>query len=262
MLRRTEKTQTYLSLNSVTTLFGKVHEIEDSTSQVRKSSDGLHFNGVHLLERVVKNTRGINDLPSEVLVVHMTDEQGFGGESVLRRGCQQEVIPRIMRKTYRLNIYIGSGDLVDETGLSNVGITADQESPGVGIDSRQPRNVLPNLLQVRQGVLLPPHYSRHSTQSGLLQLLTSVEGVTKLEETDVILGNLRDEVSSSVDLTQGEFVVVLVVQNVEERREERVKVVEHGELGDDLAKFLIEGILGELDLSHVDCNDVSLALKL
>lgn len=97
-----------------------------------------------------------------------------------------------MRKTYRLNIYVGPGDLVDETGLSNVGITADQESPGVGIDSRQPRNVLPDLLQVRQRVLLPPHNSRHSTQSGLLQLLTSVEGVTKLEETDVILGNLRD----------------------------------------------------------------------
>lgn len=97
-----------------------------------------------------------------------------------------------MRKTYRLNIYVGPGDLVDETGLSNVGITADQESPGVGIDSRQPRNVLPDLLQVRQRVLLPPHNSGHSTQSGLLQLLTSVEGVTKLEETDVILGNLRD----------------------------------------------------------------------
>lgn len=83
-----EKNQTYLSLNSVATLFRKVHEVEDGTSEVRKSSDGLHFNGVHLLERVVKDTRGVNDLPSEVLVVHVTNEQGFCGESILRQDCQ------------------------------------------------------------------------------------------------------------------------------------------------------------------------------
>lgn len=257
-----ERKQAYLSLNSVTTLFGKVHEVKDSTSQVGKSSDGLHFNGVHLLERMVKDTRGVNDLPSEVLVIHVTDKQGFCSESVLCQDCQQEAFPQIMGKIYGLDIYIGPGDLVNETGLSNVGIAADQESPGVGIDSRQSRNVLPDLLQVRQGVLLPPHDSRHPTQSGLLQLLTSVEGVTKLEETDVILRNLRDEVSSGVDLTQGELVVVLVVKDVEKRREERVKVVEDGELGNYFAKLLIKGVLSELDLSHVDCNVVSLAQKL
>lgn len=58
--------------------------------------------------------------------------------------------------------------------------------------------------------------------------------------------------SGSVDLTQGKFVMVLVVQDVEERREERVKVVENRELGDDLAELLIKSVLGKLDLSHVE----------
>lgn len=68
--------------------------------------------------------------------------------------------------------------------------------------------------------------------------------------------------SSGVDLTQGELVMVLVVKDVEKRREERVKVVEDGELGDYFAKLLVKGVLGELDLSHVDCNVVSLAQNL
>lgn len=56
--------------------------------------------------------------------------------------------------------------------------------------------------------------------------------------------------------------MVLVVKDVEKRREERVKVVEDGELGDYFAKLLVKGVLGELDLSHVDCNVVSLAQNL
>lgn len=55
--------------------------------------------------------------------------------------------------------------------------------------------------------------------------------------------------------------MVLVVKDVEKRREERVKVVEDGELGDYFAKLLVKGVLGELDLSHVDCNVVNSCTK-
>lgn len=48
-----------------------------------ESGDGLHLDGVHLLERVVKDTRGVDDLPSKVLVVHVSDEERFGGERIL-----------------------------------------------------------------------------------------------------------------------------------------------------------------------------------
>lgn len=47
--------------------------------------------------------------------------------------------------------------------------------------------MLPDLLQVRQRVLLPLHDGGHSTESGSFELFTSVERVTELEESDVIL---------------------------------------------------------------------------
>lgn len=46
----------------------------------------------------------------------MTDKQRLRGESV------------------GLHIDIGAGDFVDKTALPDVGITANQNSPGVGID--------------------------------------------------------------------------------------------------------------------------------
>ena len=38
----------------------------------------LHLNGVHLLEGVVKNSGGIDDLIPEILVVQVTNEQALG----------------------------------------------------------------------------------------------------------------------------------------------------------------------------------------
>jgi hypothetical protein len=35
----------------------------------------LHLDGVHLLERVVEDTGSVDDLPAEVFVVHVTNEQ-------------------------------------------------------------------------------------------------------------------------------------------------------------------------------------------
>jgi hypothetical protein len=32
---------------------------------------------------VIQDSRGVNNLPSEVLVVHVSDEERFGGEGVL-----------------------------------------------------------------------------------------------------------------------------------------------------------------------------------
>lgn len=61
-----------------------------------ESSDTLHLDGVHLFERVVENSGSIDNLPSEVFVIHVSNEEGFRGESV------------------GLNIDIGTGDLVDE----------------------------------------------------------------------------------------------------------------------------------------------------
>ena len=172
-----------------------------------ESSDRLHLNRVHLLQRVVQDTWGVDDLPSQVLVVHVTDKERFGGERV------------------RLDVDIRSGDLVDKTTLSDIGVTADQERTGVGVDRGQTRDVLSDLLEVGEGILLSLHDRSHSTESGLLELFTSVKRVTELEQSDVVLRDLRDEVSGGVELTQSKLVVVLVVQDVQEGGEERVQVL-------------------------------------
>ena len=210
--------EAYLSFDCVPTLLTQVHEVHDSTSQVSKSGDRLHLNGVHLLERVVQDPWSVDDLPSEVLVVHMTDKEGFGGESV------------------RLNIDIRPGNLVDERTLSDVWVTTDQEGTGVGIDRGQTRNVLSDLLEVGEGVLLSLHDGSHTTESGLFQLLTSVQRVTELEQSDIVLGDLGDEVSGSVELTQSKLVVVLVVKNVQQGGKERVQVL-------PLVAYLVQAVL-------------------
>ncbi len=75
------------------------------------------------------------------------------------------------------------------------------------------------------------------------------------------------------ELTQSEFVMVLVVKNVHQRSQERVKIlhecksvyyvpfkgretdVEHGEFIQDGAEFFVKRILCELDFAHVKVTD-------
>jgi hypothetical protein len=47
-------------------------------------------------------------------------------------------------------------------------------------------------------------------------LFTSVERVSEFEESDIIFGDLGDEVTAGVELTESEFVVVFVVEDIEE----------------------------------------------
>jgi hypothetical protein len=46
-------------------------------------------------------------------------------------------------------------------------------------------------------------------------LLASVQRVTKLEQSNVILGDAVDQVASSVELAESELVMVLVIKNIE-----------------------------------------------
>lgn len=47
-----------------------------------KSCDGLHFDGIALVKRMVENTWRIDDLPAGVLVVGVTHEQVLSREGV------------------------------------------------------------------------------------------------------------------------------------------------------------------------------------
>ena len=152
-------------------------------------------------------------------------------------------------------------------------LTSDDQSPGVGVDGWQPAEVLPDLLQVLQALVLPPHDGRHPTQGSSLQLLTPagtrhnnyidhqhhqvlpVQRVTELQEPDVVLGHVINEVPGCVDLTQRQLVMVFVVQNVHKICVERMDVFQLGKVLQDLSQLLGEILLGEFDLPHVKTAD-------
>ena len=83
-----------------------------------KSSNALHLDRVHFLERVIEDTGGIDYLPSQVLVVEVTDEKRLG------------------RKGVRLYVYVRTCDLVDEGRLSDIRIPTDKQGPSVGVNCR------------------------------------------------------------------------------------------------------------------------------
>jgi hypothetical protein len=59
--------QVALLLDTVTALLGNINKVENSAAKVSKSCDGLHFNSVSVFEGLIENTRGIDDLPSQIL---------------------------------------------------------------------------------------------------------------------------------------------------------------------------------------------------
>ena len=69
--------------------------------------------------------------------------------------------------------------------------------------------MLSNLLQVCQALVLSPHDGGHPAQGRPFQLLAPVQGVSELEEPDIVLGHIVNQVTGSVDLTQSQLVMIL-----------------------------------------------------
>ena len=74
-----------------------------------KGRDGLHLNGVSLVQSMVQNTGRVKYLPTRVFVFCVTDEQILGSEGI------------------GLHINFGVCDVVHETGLTDVGETSYNE---------------------------------------------------------------------------------------------------------------------------------------
>lgn len=83
----------------------------------------------------------------------MTNEQTLGCESI------------------GLDIDIGPSDAAEETGFSDIGITADQKSTSVGVDRWETAQMLSDLIKIQEGVLKALDKGSHATQSSLFQLL-------------------------------------------------------------------------------------------
>ena len=112
--------------------------------------------------------------------------------------------------------------------------------------------MLADLLEIGQRILLTLHDSGHATERSAFELLAAVHRVAELEQADIVLGDLINEVAGSAQLTESEFVVVLIVEDVHEGCQERVQIVEDRKLGQDRAKLLVKRVLRELDFSHVE----------
>ena len=74
--------QADLLLEGIAALLGDVDEVQDRAREVGQGRDGLHLDGVALLEGVVEDAGGVDDLPPQVAVVAVADEERFGGEGV------------------------------------------------------------------------------------------------------------------------------------------------------------------------------------
>lgn len=122
--------QADLLFDTVRALFGHIDEEEDTSLQVSQSSDTLHFNGVTLFQGVIQDTGGIDNLPSHVLVIGMTNVERLGGERIT------------------LDFDISLGDRVNETTLTDIGVTGNHQSSFEGIDGGQSCQMLSNFFQI------------------------------------------------------------------------------------------------------------------
>lgn len=56
-------------------------------------------------------------------------------------------------------------------------------------------------------------------------------------------------------MTEGQFVMVFVVEDIEEVAVKGVNVFDFGEVFEDVGDFFVEGLLAELDFAHVKGSD-------
>mmetsp|Transcript_50561 Transcript_50561/g.109932 ORF Transcript_50561/g.109932 Transcript_50561/m.109932 type:complete len:337 (-) Transcript_50561:508-1518(-) len=100
--------QADLLLDGEAARLGDVQEVENGRTEMREGCNSLHLDGVSVLKIVVQNPRCVDHLPRQVLVIHVTNKEGLGGEGVV------------------LHVDVCAGDLVHEARLADVGVSAHQ----------------------------------------------------------------------------------------------------------------------------------------
>mmetsp|Transcript_45283 Transcript_45283/g.98246 ORF Transcript_45283/g.98246 Transcript_45283/m.98246 type:complete len:420 (-) Transcript_45283:60-1319(-) len=220
---------------------------EDRSLDMSQRCDGCHLDGIAVLQGVVQDTRGVDNLPPQVVVVHVPDVQRLGGERV------------------GLDLHIGVGHNIHEAGLPDVGVPSHEEGPRVRVDGGQAPQVLSNLLQVHQAALQLLDSSAHAPQRSTLEHFGLVGGVSKLHQLAIILGYGVHHAAHCVHLAQSELVMVPVVEHIAQVRIERVNIVDHREILQDFCELFVECGLRVLDLAHVkrtNTSDLELGVNL
>lgn len=110
----------------------------------------------------------------------------------------------LTRKGVGLNINIRPRDALQERRLPGVGETADDERPRVRVDGRETAEMLPDLVEVQQGLLQLLGEGGHAAEGGALQLLALEERLRVLDEADVVARDGLAEVLGGAQLAQGD----------------------------------------------------------
>jgi len=123
--------------------------------------------------------------------------------------------------------------------------------------------MLPHLLEVGQTGLLAFENGAHPTERRALEAFAAVERIAVFDHADHVAGDGVDEGAGRVDLAEGEFVVVAVVEGVAEVGVEGVDVGEAGKVGEHFGEAFGDCLLGEFDLSHVErSNSINLVPRM
>lgn len=151
------------------TLLTDVNEVHNTGVQVSQGSDSLHFNSVSLSNRSVEKSRGIDNLPVSVLELSVSHKETLGREGVV------------------LNIHICVCDLIHKARLSNIRVSSDDHGSRLGVYLGQSLHVLSDLLEVLERRLEFLKESRHSTKSCSFEHLASVQRVSILQHSHVVV---------------------------------------------------------------------------
>ena len=112
--------------------------------------------------------------------------------------------------------------------------------------------MFPHFFQVCKRRLLTFEDSTHTSKCGTLEAFAPVERITVFDHTDHITCNGIDEGFRGVDLSKGEFVVILVVESVAQIGVERVDVVKAREVGEHCSKAFRDCLLSEFNFAHAE----------
>ena len=115
--------------------------------------------------------------------------------------------------------------------------------------------MLSDLFEIKQSVLQLLDRSCHTTQRRSLQLFALKQGLTELEQTDVISGNLFDKGLGLRKGAEGDFIMVLLVQSVHQVSVEWMQIVDVWKLLQDFVALFDKPFCSELHLTHVESSD-------
>jgi hypothetical protein len=183
-----------------------------------------------VLEWAVHHAGGVDHLEAQVFVFRVPDVQGLSCERI------------------GLHFNIRTGNTVHKTRLSNIRISSHQNRPLKRINRRQPRQMLPDFLQIRQRRADFLYYRAHPAQRSFFQRLTPIKRVSVFSQLQVVLGQVLSHILGGLDVPECQLVVIFVIQHVDKVAVERMDLFDLGELLEDAGQLLADGVLAEFYL--------------